>query len=325
MPPRPDVRPGKPCPVAIGNRPALPGVPSGALGLPDEALDEWVICPPDRNNKEWSARPIYGKYGFKRILDGAKEKVIIMSAYLAPELLMKNLGLKPEEVDVIVGPKVFNRVRSLILYCPTVRVNYQITPKQKQYLYAVMDAFLAKHHDQKGLVHVPSVKMRDEVLQFTRNLKRFIAYDGQASQATRYKKNEAIAEFVETDEPQILLGQSISTGLDLPGVPQWQLMMKLAFPPTADPVIAKRKAVDPFFYDYHTICQIVQTAGRVKRSQSHNGPTIILDESFGFFWAKNQKYFPQWFKESFRKDGWVYYRDIQKMLPRIGAAVGYHI
>jgi Rad3-related DNA helicase len=292
--------------------------------LKDEDLEEWVICEPDRNNKEWSARPIYGKYGFKRILDGAKEKVIIMSAYLAPTLLMKNLGLKEEDVEVIIGPKVFNRVRSLILYCPTVRVNYKITPRAKQYLFAVMDAFLAKHHADKGLIHVPSVKMRDELLTQTRYRSRIISYDGRSNEYARFKmKDAAIADFVADEEPKVLLGQSISTGLDLPNIPQWQIITKLSFPPTTDPVIAKRKEVDPFFYDYYTICQIVQTAGRVKRTQEHNGPTIILDESFKFFWAKNGKHFPQWFKESMRIDGWKYYPDIAKMLPRIGAAIGY--
>lgn len=291
--------------------------------LQDDALVDWVIAAPDRNNREWTVRPRYGKYGFPRILNGATEKVIIMSAYLAPELLMKNLGLDPNDVDVIVGSKVYNRVRSPILYCPTVRVNYKITNKQQQFLIATMDAILAKNSSTKGLIHVPSVRMRDDILAYTKFRNRIIAYDGGNVANPRYPtKDVAIAEFTSSPEPKILLGQSISTGLDLPDVPQWQIIMKLAFPSTADPVVASRKEVDPFFYDYHTICQIVQTTGRVKRSQAHNGQTIILDESFAFFWARNRKYFPRWFTDNFKYDGWAYLPDVKKLLPRIASSVG---
>ena len=66
----------------------------------------------------------------------------------------------------------------------------------------------------------------------------------------------------------------------------------------------------------------MQTTGRVKRSQEHNGQTIILDESFAFFWTKNRKYFPRWFVENFKYDGWAYLPEVKKMLPRIAAAIG---
>lgn len=292
--------------------------------LKDTELDEWVICPPDRNNREWTARPIYGKYGFKRILDGAKEKVIIMSAYLAPALLMENLGLDPADVEVIEAPKVFNRVRSPILYCPVTRVKYGMTASQRKYLYAVMDAIIQHYGTTKGLVHVPSVAMRDELLLATRNRTRFVAYDGgNVYHAKHPDKEEAIQTFANAASPKILLGQSISTGLDLPGIPQWQLIMKLSFPPTTDPVIAARMEKDKSFYRYHTICQLVQAAGRVKRSQEHNGPTIILDEQFSWFYAANGKHFPRWFRENLKlQNGWEYLKEVKAAKPRIALACG---
>ncbi len=299
----------------------LESATSTIMALKDDQLAEWVWCPPDRSNKEWTARPIYGKYGFKRILDAAADKVIIMSAYLAPELLIQNLGLDPEEVDVIIAPKVFNRVRSPILYCPTVKVKYGMSRNQLDFLYAVMDELVQHHKDTKGLLHVPSVSMRDELLLRTRNRGRIIAYDGTAANtwgtAKHQSKDDAIATFTQASKPMILLGQSISTGLDLPSIPQWQIVMKLSFPPTNDPVIAARMTADKNFYRYHTICQIVQAAGRVKRSQEHNGPTIILDAQWSWFYAANRKYFPRWFNDSYRANGWDYFPKIKADLSKI--------
>jgi len=295
--------------------------------LKDSELDEWVWCPPDRSNKEWTARPIYGKYGFKRILNAAKEKVVIMSAYLAPDLLMRNLGLEPEDVDVIIAPPVFNRVRSPILYCPVTKVKYGMSRAQTDYLYAVMDRLIQHHDETKGLIHVPSIAMRDDLLRSTRHKQRILAYDGTAStlwrSAARHpSKDDAIDAFVAAAKPAILLGQSISTGLDLPDIPKWQLVMKLSFPPTNDPVIAKRMKVDKDFYRYHTICQVVQAAGRVKRSQAHNGVTIILDEQWSWFFAANRKHFPKWFMDSYRANGWDYFPKIKADLSKIAFSCG---
>lgn len=291
----------------------------------DDELDEWVVCPPDRTNKEWTVRPVYGKYGFRRVIECAKEKVVIMSAYLAPELLMKNLGLEPEEVDVIIAPKVFNRVRSPILYTPVAKVKYGMSLGQKKYYYAMMDAII-DNYPTRGLLHVPSVAMRDEIMQFSRHRKRLIAYDGAGStwgQQNRYPaKDEAIAQFIAR-EGSILLGQSISTGLDLPNIPQWQIITKLSFPPTNDPVISARMKLDKFFYHYHTICQLVQATGRVKRSQDHNGPTIIMDEQFGWFYAANAKYFPLWFRENLKlRNGWDYLKEVHAQRNKIAMHAG---
>lgn len=293
-------------------------------GLTDDQLDEWRICPPDRNNREWTVRPLFGKYGFQRILNGAKEKVIIMSAYLAPPLLMENLGLNPDDVEVIEAPKVFNRVRSPILYCPVIKVKYGMTVNQKKYLYAMMDAIINHYGDSKGLIHVPSVAMRDEIMLATRNRARIMAYDGSNVHQARYpEKEQVIDAFVKTPLPKILLGQSISTGLDLPDVPQWQIIMKLSFPPTNDPVISARMEKDKAFYRYHTICQLVQAVGRVKRSVAHNGPTIIIDEQFSWFYAANARYFPKWFRDALRKDnGWEYLPEVKAARSKIALSCG---
>lgn len=287
------------------------------------SAEEWVVCPPDAGMKNWSVRPIYGKYGFKRIVEAANEKVVIMSAYLAPKLLMKNLGLTEDDVDVIIAPKVFDRSRSPVIYAPITKLSHKMLPQLRDFYFSMVDEIIDQFGETKGVIHVPSVAMRDDFLMKSRHRKRFICYDGVGSFSRRFpSKDEAIEQFVRTSEPKILLGQSISTGLDLPGVFKWQIIAKLAFAPTNDPVIAARKARDKHFYPYHTICQVVQAAGRAKRSPEYDAVTVIVDEQFGWFYASQRENFPQWFRDSLQMKGWGRLPKAQAAMPKVAMATG---
>lgn len=285
--------------------------------------DEWVVCGPDASMKHWSLRPIYGKYGFKRIVDAANEKVVIMSAYLAPKLLMKNLGLSEDDVDVIIAPKVFDRSRSPILYAPVTKLSHKMLPQLRDFYFGMVDEIIDQFGPSKGIIHVPSVAMRDDFLVKSRHRKRFVCYDGVGSFSQRFPpKDEAIRMFTESKEPLILLGQSVSTGLDLPGVFSWQIIAKLAFAPTNDPVIAARKARDKSFYPYHTICQVVQAAGRAKRAPQYDAVTVIVDEQFGWFYASQRENFPQWFRDSLQSKGWGRLQKAKAAMPKVAMATG---
>jgi Rad3-related DNA helicase len=270
------------------------------------APSEWVVEQPEFSSDHWALSPIFGKYAFRDIVEDAKEKVIIMSAYLAPRLLIKNLGLDPEDVDVIVAPPVFDRRRSPVLYTPIVPLKHKMLPQLQNFYFAMVDEIIDEFGPQKGMIHVPSVALRDMFIMCSRHRDRFIAYDGAGSRVQKYKSKEAaLEEFVSAREPKILIGQSISTGVDLPGVFGWQIIAKLPFPPTTSPVIKKRMEVDKTFYSYHTICELVQAAGRAKRSAKYDATTVIVDAQFKWFYGAYRADFPEWFRRSLVYDGWA--------------------
>lgn len=272
---------------------------------PDEAEANWIVS---RDRTEFYAKPIYGKFGFKRIKEAANLKVIIMSAFLGPDLMRRSLGLSPSEVDVIESGPVFDRTNSKIYYTPIRKFSIRTTEAEWKHVALTIDrAANTRFAKQKGLVHVPSVKLRDSILAGTRNKLRYNAYDSNTIDAYDRKypvKDTAIEQFIQRDEQRILIGQSISTGLDLPNIPKWQIITKLWFPPITDPAIAKRRKVDETFYTHLCICQIVQAAGRVKRTPDDGGPTLILDENFGWFYQRYKDHFPKWFRQALVWKGW---------------------
>lgn len=297
-----------------------------ATGLVDlvnlDAPDEWVQ---QHDQSTYGFRPIFGKYGFREVRRSATDKVILMSAFLAPKMLKRTLGLTDDEVTLIEPETGFDRSKSPVLYLPVSRLSMtKTTESEWMTVIAVVDRLLDHFHDKKGLIHVPSYKLRDKVLHNSRHFDRLIVYN-------QGEKDAALETFRTTDRPQVLLGQSIATGVDLPYVPEFNIIIKLAFAPTNDPAVRKRMEVDPDFYPFLTICETVQATGRVKRAADHDGPTIILDANWGWFHASQEENFPAWFERAMAgvtaggmpKESWKLFpkihADLTKMRARAAA------
>ena len=280
-------------------------------GLTEAEIDtDWVTA---HESSHYIFKPIYGKYAFRRVVAAAKEKVILMSAFLAPDMLADTLGLDKSDYEVIIGGKIYDRTNSPILYCPVVRMNAKTSEPAWDFVVGVLDQILDEFPGEKGLIHIPSYHLRNRILAGSKHPERFITY-GKPGELT---KDEALLKFTNVEGDFVLLGQSISTGVDLPYTPKFNIIVKLAFPSTQDPAVKKRMKVDKQFLSFRTICETVQATGRIKRAPDDGGPTIILDATFdSWFWAANKKHFPEWFRDNLRKQGWSTFPDIQKGLKR---------
>lgn len=269
-----------------------------------ELLEEWVLDTEDKTNHVIKVRPIYGRRGVTKLVNAAKTKIVFMSAYLAPELFIETLALNPDDCEIIEADEVYDRRKSPIVYMPVAKFNYDTPPYMWDRVVKIVDAII-EAQGTKGMIHVPSVALRDRILRGSAHKARMITYDGEYHAQRRegaLTKDEAIEVFKASEGQTILLGQSISTGVDIPYVPLWQVIVKMPFPPPIDPAMKARMARDKAFYVYLTICDLVQAAGRIKRAPDHDGPTIILDMNFGWFHAANRAYFPAWFENVLRDD-----------------------
>jgi Rad3-related DNA helicase len=288
--------------------------------------DKWVF---DSDDRFFYFEPCFGAPAFKKLLACAKEKVILMSAYLAPSALIKNLGLTEDDVDVIIAPEVYNRRNSQIFYCPTVKMNYRTTDQEWGYVAGVIDmiAAIPAHSKFKGIIHVPSVRLRDKLIELVSpaTRARLLCYDGAdvGIGFRRYPtKADALEQFTRSDKPLILLGQSVSTGVDLPHIPRWQIITKMSFPTLTNPALAKRNEVDKLFMSYLTLCELVQAAGRIKRAPTHDGPTFILDAQFQWFEPAMRSHMPGWFRKNLVKKGWDRWPVFKNQLRKIAFSKG---
>jgi Rad3-related DNA helicase len=299
---------------------------------------ELILIKPEAEGIEWvvdavsdprrvQIKPLFGAKGFQRISEMASEKIVLMSAYLAPQLLVQNLGLDPNEVEIIEADKIFDRTNSPIYFMPVVKMNHSTSDAEWQRVTRVIDALIDKFAPKSGMVHVPSVKLRNTILKYSRHKGKMIVYDGIshfARQEGALTKDEAIDAFANGEGQRVLLGQSISTGVDIPYVPEFNIIVKLAFPSIADPALKARMAVDKGYYPFLTMCEIVQAVGRGKRADDHDATTVILDLQFKWFHASNRQHFPAWFNDSLVRDGWGKFPDAQRFrqeLMKVGVVI----
>ncbi len=268
--------------------------------------DTWIVEP---SRREAVFKPIFGAPGFKRLRAEASKKTVLMSAYLAPKLLMRTLGLREDECEVIEAPQIYDRRRSKIYYCPVEKLGQKTTEAGWNKTLGAMDRFIKHFGNRKGYIHVPSKSLRDRVLEKSLFRNVMAVYDAQGGNFGT--KDEAIFRFSTLESKRILLGQSIATGLDIPYIPTWQIILKVAFPTLVDRQIQERMKRDKFFYPYLVVCSLVQTAGRIKRAHDHDGDTVILDGQFGWVFMRYKEHFPAWFKQALVYKGWERFREIQ--------------
>ena len=274
------------------------------------AFDDYVI---DRETKrtEVSFRPIYGNKSMSMIKRSA-DKILLMSAFLAPTMLMHNLRLKKEECEIIDAPPVYNRDRSPFVSLPITKMSYRTSDYEWQQVTRAIDEIIDKH-EECGIIIVPSLKLRDTIKQYSRHRAKFITYEAQSNQSFgSLTKDEAIAYLRKANregDQKILLGQSISTGIDLPYTIGFSIIVKLAYPPRNNPAFMERMKRDQMFQPYMVICNLVQGAGRSKRAEDHDCTTYILDGHFLTFWKRYHKHFPNWFNN--------YVVDGRKLLPDV--------
>ena len=91
----------------------------------------------------------------------------------------------------------------------------------------------------------------------------------------------------------------MTEGIDLPGdLSRWQVICKLPYPYLGDPQIARRRELDPTWYDWRTCLTVVQAYGRSVRSADDFAVTYVLDADFKAFLKRQRGRLPGWFLEA---------------------------
>ena len=98
----------------------------------------------------------------------------------------------------------------------------------------------------------------------------------------------------------ILIAPAMHEGIDLFGdLSRFQIVCKVPFPNQFDDKqLAARMETDPQFYTWLTALKLVQSVGRSVRSETDWADTFILDKSFEWWYKRNLKMLPIWFKEA---------------------------
>lgn len=251
---------------------------------------EWIL---DKNFYGYSVKPVWVReFGGPLIFDTA-ERTLVMSATICdPVQFGKTLGIKEGEAAFVSMPSYFPKELRPINYWPIAKVGYGASQADLLKLVDAIDQILERHEGQKGVVHCVSYKLRDVIMENTRHIERFVTHNGD-------NREEVIARFKESKGDHVLLSPSVAIGLDLPDDQgRFAIIAKLPFMSLGDLQVKRRQQEDPGWYTWVTACAIVQSCGRVIRSDTDYAATYILDANAEWFLRRNSKLFPKWWKEA---------------------------
>ena len=267
-----------------------------ALKTEGALLSGYIV---DDNGMTISLRVLWPlKFARSTLLNRFKH-ILIMSATLGDiPSMAEEMGLPAESWTSLAVPSAIPVSRRLIYYSPVANLKHDATELDYQ---SMADAIIKWGRNDfprdRGIVHVSSYRHARRLgnLLFHRGLGDRV-YIQDRPGATLQKRWEASPDGV-------LVSPVAGLGLDLPYVFPWQVVAKLPYPGLADKIVRLRLSQNPKWYRRATAHKTVQMAGRVTRTPTDEGITIIADSSFKVLYQKSTTSFPDWFKEALKWEG----------------------
>jgi ATP-dependent DNA helicase DinG len=156
---------------------------------------------------------------------------------------------------------------------------------------------LADHRNHRVLIHTVSYALT----QFLGRMLQESADRDVLWYSNSLEKDAIIRKYLDSDNA-VLIGPSLTRGLDLPGdACRVQMLTKVPYPSVKDRQVNKRlySKGGRLWYAVQTVRELVQMCGRAVRSESDWAVTYIYDRDFETnLWARNRTLFPSWFREA---------------------------
>jgi Rad3-related DNA helicase len=268
-----------------------------------EIFENYVLV----NDKvSFKFKQLYGSNAFHQIVKPMANKFMFMSStILNKDAFCKDLGINPDEAEIISIDSEFDCDNRPVIYKPVAKMNYGWnTDERKKDRQSMIEAIMnicEEHNDENGIIHTGSFQISDWLVKDLRNMiPHRILHHGTDSGKSR---DEVINEYInESDTPTILLSPSITEGLDLvDDKGRFAIFAKVPYPYMGDQWVKKRMTLSNEWYQRQAMIAIIQGGGRVVRSKEDWGVTYILDSSFGFLYSKMHNKIPKWWKQAYFK------------------------
>jgi Rad3-related DNA helicase len=156
---------------------------------------------------------------------------------------------------------------------------------------------MCDHYNQRGVIHTFSNQITDTVVDHLVRIglrDRVVTLRGGGRERER-----AMQHFVNMPGPMILVSPSATMGLSLnDDLARWQIIAKVPYAPIGEPAVAHRMDSIPGWYNWQTAKDLIQSFGRIVRSDKDWGTTYIVDEAFINFFSRNRVLFPDYVLEA---------------------------
>jgi Rad3-related DNA helicase len=226
------------------------------------------------------------------------EKVLMMSAtVLNIKQFCSDNGLDRKDVEYIEMPCLFPKQNRPIydVSGKVGKINYTTMPTVKPKIKSFVQRILKQHKGQRGIIHTQSYDLANYLLDELKDPRLFVPKG--------MDRDKEIQKFLADEEyfDGVLLSPSLTEGIDLSGdLGRFCVICKAPFASLGDPFVKKRHEIDPQWYQIETLRKLIQSCGRVTRSETDKSVTYILDPAVAYLLKNNVRYVPSWFYDAIK-------------------------
>jgi Rad3-related DNA helicase len=212
---------------------------------------------------------------------------VLMSATFAdPSDYLKSIALKGAKY--IKMESSFDFEKSPIYFYNKRRMSYNQIEANLPWLTNKVNEILDTHAKESGIIHSASYDLALKIFKSLspKNKKRVLVYNGT-------EEKRQVLEVLKQRKGMVLLGPSLIEGLDLKD--EWsrfQIFAKVPYLSLGDVFVKTKLSINPDWYRWASIVNILQGTGRSVRSETDWAVTYILDACLGDLIHHNRKAFP---------------------------------
>lgn len=265
------------------------------LGRSSESQVRWVV---EDTYATWRRRqktgiratPVWGREYARELLYRDAGRVVVVSATVTRQSA-GYLGWRDGEYGYHEAGDGFDPRRRPLYYVPTAYVDWKMKEGHKRLLAGRMDRWIEARLDRKGIVHPRSYRRAREVVDRSTWAGCMVTHDDSRGLPA------ALERYTRGDAPGILVSPSVEEGFDGRGdLCRWQVIMKVPFVDSRDPVTRARLDDDKEYRNYCAMVSLMQQVGRGVRAADDWCETVIFDEHFGWWSGKVQ--WPAYFERA---------------------------
>jgi len=226
-------------------------------------------------------------------LFGKIPKIVLMSATISKEDVDR-LGIT--DYDFIEVGSNYEAERRPIYYRPVAPMSAANEPKVFNDLMDEIDSIIDGHkaYGHKGIIHTVSYDRAKRIYAGSEHKANMLIH-------TKDDKDDIIRKFKESDKPVVLLSPSILEGEDFPNDEcRYVIIPKVPYLSLGDEVVRERIKIEPEWYSWKAIQDVIQGAGRGMRNESDFCSIYILDSMFERIAREHWDEIPQWFKDAIK-------------------------
>jgi Rad3-related DNA helicase len=245
------------------------------------------------------AKPLSAAPFAPQLLDSMSAIRVYMSAYPGPkDVFCRSMGLDPAGVAWLELDSTFPVDNRLVHMTTVGSMGRKYIDETLPRLMSMCSTILDAHPDEKGIIHCHSYALGQKIYEHMRTTphgKRLLFSQKAASRVSDFNHHR------QSTLPTVMLSPSIVEGYSFDDdLARFQIIAKVPFPYLGDEQVAAKMEIDKDWYTLQTVMTILQACGRIVRSETDHGSTYILDRDFIRLYNENSKFFPKWFKDSFK-------------------------